>query len=69
MLYRCSTAAGVLAALLLTSVAARAFDESKYPDLKGQWERARVPGVTGQPSYDPTKRQGLEQHAPAGHDV
>jgi hypothetical protein len=23
-----------------------------------------VPGVTGQPSYDPTKRQGLEQQAP-----
>jgi hypothetical protein len=54
----------VAAALLLTFGSARAFDESKYPDLKGQWVRARVPGVTGQPSYDPTKRQGLEQHAP-----
>jgi hypothetical protein len=65
MLNRCSTAAGVLAAaLLLISSGASAFDESKYPDLKGQWVRARVPGVTGQPSYDPTKRQGLEQEAP-----
>ena len=25
------------------------------PTLKGQWVRARVPGVTGQPGYDPTK--------------
>ena len=26
--------------------------------------RARVPGVTGQPGYDPTKNQGLAQQAP-----
>jgi hypothetical protein len=52
------------AAVVMTLSAASAFDQSKYPDLKGQWVRGRVPGVTGQPSYDPTKRQGLEQHAP-----
>jgi len=28
-----------VAALLLTVAGARAFDEAKYPDLKGQWER------------------------------
>ena len=56
--------AGAWASKTLTTSKAWAFDESKYPDLKGQWVRARVPGVTGQPSYDPTKRQGLEQQAP-----
>jgi hypothetical protein len=53
-----------LAALCLAAGAARAFDESKYPDLKGAWVRARVLGVVGQPSYDPTKTQGLAQEAP-----
>jgi hypothetical protein len=53
-----------LVALLITLTPALAFDESKYPDLKGVWVRARVPGVVGQPSYDPTKTQGLVQHAP-----
>lgn len=54
----------MLLALTLAASTAEAFDESKYPNLKGQWTRARVPGVVGQPSYDPTKRQGLEQQAP-----
>jgi hypothetical protein len=53
-----------LVALLITLTPALAFDESKYPDLKGVWVRARVPGVVGQPSYDPTKTQGLAQKAP-----
>jgi hypothetical protein len=52
------------AALFLGFAQARAFDESRYPDLKGQWVRARVPGVTGQPGYDPTRNQGLAQNAP-----
>jgi hypothetical protein len=44
MLYRCTTAAIALALALLTAIpAARAFDESKYPDLKGKWERDRAP--------------------------
>jgi hypothetical protein len=51
-------------ALVLSLSAAQAFDESKYPDLKGQWVRAQVPGVTGQPAYDPTKIQGRPQQAP-----
>jgi hypothetical protein len=29
-----------LAALCLTAVEARAADDGKYPDFKGQWERA-----------------------------
>ena len=52
------------AALFMAFAEAHAFDESKYPDLKGQWVRARVPGVSGQPGYDPTKNQGLAQKAP-----
>jgi hypothetical protein len=37
---RAATLAG---ALLMTVGAARAFDESKYPDFKGQWERTTAP--------------------------
>jgi hypothetical protein len=33
-------AVALVAALLATYSAAQAFDESKYPDLKGQWNRA-----------------------------
>jgi hypothetical protein len=54
----------VAATLLMLCSNADAFDQSKYPDLRGQWVRGRVPGVAGQPSYDPTKRQGLAQQAP-----
>jgi hypothetical protein len=54
----------VLVGALVMASGAHAFDESKYPDLKGQWVRARVPGVTGQPGYDPTRNQGLAQQAP-----
>jgi hypothetical protein len=62
----CRTAIGAiaLAAILGAATAAHAFDETKYPDWKGQWRRAAIPGVTGQPGYDPTKRQGLAQQAP-----
>ena len=52
------------AVLSMTAVAASAFDESKYPNLKGQWRRVPVPGVTGQPAYDQTKIQGRSQQAP-----
>ena len=40
MLHRSSICAIALAAVLLTPAAAPAFDDSKYPDLKGQWHRA-----------------------------
>ena len=61
MLYRSLIGAG---ALVVTLSGAQAFDQSKYPDLKGQWVRAQVPGVTGQPGYDQTKRLGPAQQAP-----
>jgi hypothetical protein len=48
MLYRSSILVLALAAALGASVAgARAFDETKYPDLKGQWDRI------GNPRWDP----------------
>jgi hypothetical protein len=61
MLYR--SLIGVTA-LVMTLSGAQAFDQSKYPDLKGQWVRARVPGVVGQPGYDPSHNQGGPQQAP-----
>src|SRR5499425_3771313 len=65
MLYRSSIGAAALASSLgLTFAGALAFDESKYPDWKGAWRRVAVPGVVGQPSYDPTKRGGRAQEAP-----
>jgi hypothetical protein len=46
MLYRTSIATVALAtAMLMTIAAVQAFDESKYPDLKGQWDRAAGTGL------------------------
>jgi hypothetical protein len=53
-----------LLALLATFGSALAFDDPKYPDLKGQWERFVVPEATGQPSFDQTKSWGPGQQAP-----
>src|SRR2546429_4110414 len=39
-------AAIVQTAILLASASARILDESKYPDLKGQWDRVGVPNWT-----------------------
>ena len=58
MLYRNLIFTGVFAALLATSTTAQAFDDAKYPDLSGQWVAVRIPGVTGQPAFDPTKPWG-----------
>src|SRR5215470_8784111 len=43
------------AAFVMASAGAEAFDESKYPDLKGQWERVGVPNWTpaGKPPLTP----------------
>src|SRR5262245_65869128 len=49
--------------LVVALVDARAFDETKYPDWSGAWRRIPVPGVTGQPGYDQTKRLGPAQQA------
>jgi hypothetical protein len=61
-----TTIAGPLltAALVLSSGGAFAFDDANYPDLKGQWHRLPVPGITGAASFDPTRRGGAEQQAP-----
>jgi hypothetical protein len=69
MFHRSSTAAVALAcALMITAAGAQAFDETKYPNLKGQWERFIVPGLPGQPSFDQTKPWGFGQEAPKGAD-
>jgi hypothetical protein len=58
VLYRNSIRAIALAgALLATMGAAQAFDESKYPDWKGQWRR----GDPGGARYDPSKPLAAQQ--------
>ena len=57
-------AALAVAALCLTIADARAFDDARYPGLKGQWNRAPVPGAVGQPTYDPARPWGRGQQAP-----
>src|SRR5262249_60311363 len=52
------------AALCLSADGAQAFDDAKYPNWKGQWTRVIVPGVGGQPGFDPTKPWGPGQQAP-----
>jgi hypothetical protein len=65
MLYRSLIGTIVLVAALAMAMAdAQALDETKYPDWKGAWRRVPVPGVTGQPAYDQTKRLGRAQQAP-----
>jgi hypothetical protein len=61
MLDRISIAGLALAALLGASVtAAQAWDDTKYPDLKGQWVR----GYPGGSRFDPSKGIGPRQEAP-----
>ena len=52
------------AALCLSTDCAQAFDDAKYPNWKGQWSRVTVPGLGGQPAFDPTKPWGPGQQAP-----
>jgi len=51
---------GVAVSTVLMLSTAQAFDETKYPDLSGQWRRT----ATGAPRYDPSKPPGLGQQAP-----
>jgi hypothetical protein len=51
-------------ALTLSSASGQVVDFSKYPDLKGQWNRFITPGLPGQPSFDQTKPWGFGQGAP-----
>jgi hypothetical protein len=59
-------AAAALAAALMTIGGARASDDAKYPDWKGQWEKFTAPEIPGQASagWDQTKPWGLGQQAP-----
>jgi len=59
-----SRASIALAASLVTAVPAAAFDDGGYPDWSGAWRRIPVPGVTGQPGYDQTRKIGPAQGAP-----
>jgi hypothetical protein len=61
MLYRNAIVAVLCAAALCGSNSvASAFDDSKYPDLSGQWRRT----ATGAARYDPSKPNGRGQQAP-----
>ena len=51
------TAAVMLAAALAVPGAALAFDESKYPDLQGQWSRPPGTGIQADPSKPPGRGQ------------
>ena len=54
-----------LAAALFAPIGAQAFDESKYPDLRGQWRRVAVPsGFYRGVQYDPHRPAGPGQEAP-----
>jgi hypothetical protein len=53
-----------LAGLLAAAPAAYAFEDSQFPDLSGQWVAVRIPGVRGQPAFDPYKPWGVGQEAP-----
>ena len=60
-----SIGALALAVALVASVSgAVAWDDTKYPDWKGQWRCAPVPGAVGQPPHDPSKPYGRGQQAP-----
>jgi hypothetical protein len=63
MLFRGSTCATAIAALLASIATVQAFDESKYPDLSGLWRPVNL-GNGGQPTFDPTKPWGRGQQAP-----
>jgi hypothetical protein len=56
-----AAAAALAGALLAMTVGAEAFDDAKYPNLKGQWRRTEP----GDPTrFDPSKPAGLGQEAP-----
>jgi hypothetical protein len=66
MLHRIlNLAFGLAAALMATPGVARATDDAKFPDWKGQWIAIVTPGLEGrQYKFDPTKSRGLAQQAP-----
>jgi hypothetical protein len=60
MLHRSAIAAMALAVLAASTSGARARDDTRYPDLKGQWVR----GYPGLSRFDPAKPIGPKQEAP-----
>jgi hypothetical protein len=54
----------VASALMMTVGGAQSAEDSKYPDLRGGWQRFVVRGLGGQPSFDQTKPWGFGQQAP-----
>src|SRR5712672_4203222 len=62
MHYRRSLVAVALTILCLTGADALAWDDTKYPDLKGQWRRTEP----GDPTrFDPSKPAGPRTAGPA----
>src|SRR5262249_16982969 len=59
MMYRRLLAAIGFAAMAIAATGAAAFEDSKYPNLKGQWYR---PG--GAPRFDPSQPRGPAQNPP-----
>jgi hypothetical protein len=65
MLHRgCVALIALCVAASSATTPARAFDEAKYPQWKGEWRRIPGVGLKGQPSHDPGKSEGLAQQAP-----
>jgi hypothetical protein len=63
---RSSIVGTVLVATLCATIGsgARAFDEAKYPNWRGQWSAPLAYRFGTNPSWDQTKAQGLAQQAP-----
>jgi len=57
-------APAVAGAITIMTGGARAADDARYPNWKGQWARFIVPGLPGQPSHDQTRPWGYGQEAP-----
>src|SRR5947209_16108700 len=65
--YRGAIGASFLFAALMAGSGAQAFDDAQYPNLKGQWIRARPSAgvvIRGQPAFDPDRSWGKAQQAP-----
>ncbi len=59
------TCAAALTAVFFAPLGAHAFDDAKYPNLKGEWRRVAVPSGTYRGvQYDPHKPAGPWQEAP-----
>jgi hypothetical protein len=64
MVYRSLLGAIVLAALAMPNGDARAWDDAKYPDWKGQWSRVNTNQQGQAVKFDPSKPSGRGQEAP-----